>query len=135
MLRIRRLTSTAIMPSRETTGSAGYDLHSPMEIDIGANCRALVPLGFAMQLPLGTYGRITARSVSRCRISFTVCADAIDQDYRGMVSVLLFNLSSKSIRIREGERIAQLILERICTPYVEEVHVLDGGSFSTPDSE
>lgn len=50
-------------------------------------------------------------------------AGVIDADYRGTVHVLLFNLSDKDFEVEEGDRVAQLILERIVTPEVTEVEV------------
>ena len=53
-------------------------------------------------------------------------AGVIDADYRGEVGVVLFNLGSEDVAIEEGDRIAQLILERISTPVVEDVAELPG---------
>ena len=137
MLRICKLSSDATTPSRATAGSAGYDLYSPISTTIGAQDKQLIPLDIVVALPDGTYGRIAPRSGLAHRYFIDVGAGVIDQDYRGNVSVLLFNFSSTPYHVNKGDRIAQMILEQICTPDVEDVSILDntargsGGFMST----
>ena len=119
-VRIRLLSERARIPTRMTNGSAGYDLYAAVDaavpaattsvngaVDIG---RCLVPLGLAVELPIGTVGRIAARSGMSVNFNIEVGAGWIDSDFRGEVMVELKNLSSVDYRITAGDRIAQLIL-------------------------
>ncbi|KFQ26377.1 hypothetical protein N332_12770, partial [Mesitornis unicolor] len=56
---------------------------------------------------------------------FLMAAGVIDEDYRGNVGVVLFNFGKESFEVKKGDRIAQLICERICYPELEEVQALD----------
>ena len=119
-IRITLLSDRAHIPTRMTDGSAGYDLYAAVDavvpaatasatgaVDVG---RCLVPLGFAIELPIGTVGRIAARSGLSVKFNVEVGAGWIDSDFRGEVMVELKNLSSADYKVTAGDRIAQLIL-------------------------
>ena len=119
-IRISLLSDRAHIPTRMTDGSAGYDLYAAVDevvpaattssigaVDIG---RCLVPLGLAIELPIGTVGRIAARSSLSVKFNVEVGAGWIDSDFRGEVMVELKNLSSADYKVTAGDRIAQLIL-------------------------
>lgn len=72
-----------------------------------------------------TDGRIAPRSGLAAKNSIDVGAGVIDADYRGPVKVLLFNHGETGFEVKEGDRVAQLVLERIYTPEVEEVEELE----------
>ncbi|CAG8832600.1 30824_t:CDS:2, partial [Gigaspora margarita] len=114
-LLVKRLSEKAKLPVRGSSLAAGYDLYSAVEMVVPAKGKALVPTEISIALPEGTYGRVAPRSS---------LAGVIDADYRGPVSVLLFNFNDKDYTVKEGERIAQLILERIYTPEVIETDSL-----------
>lgn len=124
MLRICKLSSNAITPTRATPDSAGYDLHSTIDVDIPAYGKALIPIDIAIEMPTGTYGRIAPRSGLAHRSFIDVGAGVIDRDYRGNIQVLLFNLGNLPFRVTKGNRIAQLILEQVLMVDVEVVDVL-----------
>lgn len=75
-------------------------------------------------MPEGTYGRVAPRSGLAWKNFIDVGAGVIDQDYRGNVGVILFNHSDTPFEIKKGDRIAQLILERIVHPVVVEADTL-----------
>jgi dUTP pyrophosphatase len=124
MLRVCRLSTSAILPTRGTPGSAGYDLYSAVTIDIAAHGKALIPLDIALGLPENTYGRIAPRSGLAHQSFIDVGAGVVDRDYRGNVHVLLFNFGEAAFTVSKGDRIAQLIIERIAMVLIEEVNIL-----------
>jgi dUTP pyrophosphatase len=73
----------------------------------------LVDTDIAISVPAGTYGRIAPRSGLASKHFIDTGAGVIDADYRGQVKVLLFNHSDKDFEVKEGDRIAQLVLERV----------------------
>ncbi|RPA96214.1 putative Deoxyuridine 5'-triphosphate nucleotidohydrolase [Choiromyces venosus 120613-1] len=124
-LRIKKLSSKARIPTRGSALAAGYDLYSARDTTIIARGKALVGTDIQMMIPIGTYGRIAPRSGLASKNFIDVGAGVIDADYRGQVMVLLFNHSNEEFVVKEGDRVAQLILERIATPEVVEVDELE----------
>ena len=89
VLKYKLLTSKAYPPTRETTGSIGYDLRSPRFARIPPKGGTYyLPLGIAFQIPEGHYGRLAPKSGLAIYRSISVLAGVIDQDYRGEVFVL-----------------------------------------------
>ena len=81
--------------------------------------------GISIQFPIGLYARIAPRSGLALKRFIDVGAGVVDHDYRGEVGVVLFNHGDQDFVVKMGDRIAQLILEKIDTPPVEEVQGLD----------
>ena len=106
------MNTQAILPTRATSGSAGYDLTAIRDDVIEPGCRKLLPIGVAIKLPWGVYGRIAPRSGLAVKKGIQVGAGVIDPDYTGEIHVLLFNHGTENFEIRTGDRIAQLILEK-----------------------
>lgn len=137
-LRVRRLSENAVIPTKGSSMAAGFDLSSAIEIVVPAKGRCVVSTDLAIEVPEGTYGRVAPRSGLAVKIGLDVGAGVIDRDYRGVVGVVLFNHGDYDFSIRKGDRIAQLILEKIDeTSVVELVDELedtirgDGGFGST----
>ncbi|KAH9850039.1 dUTP pyrophosphatase [Lenzites betulinus] len=124
-LLIKRHSEKARLPTRGSALAAGYDLYSAEIKVIPAHGKALVDTQISVAVPAGTYGRVAPRSGLASKFMIDTGAGVIDADYRGVVFVLLFNLSDKDFTVNEGDRVAQLILERIVTPDVLEVDDLD----------
>lgn len=122
-LLVKRLSEKAKLPTRGSPLSAGYDLYSAERKLIPAHGKALVDTQISIAVPAGTYGRVAPRSGLASKFMIDTGAGVIDADYRGVVFVLLFNLSDKDFQVEEGDRIAQLIIERIYTPELLEVNV------------
>ena len=79
-----------------------------------------------MALPPGCYGRVAPRSGLALKKSIDIGAGVIDSDYRGEVGVILFNFGNKDFIVNMGDRIAQLIFEKIKTPKIKETDELEG---------
>uniref|UniRef100_A0A8C4VB52 Deoxyuridine 5'-triphosphate nucleotidohydrolase n=1 Tax=Falco tinnunculus TaxID=100819 RepID=A0A8C4VB52_FALTI len=109
-LRFTKLSENASAPSRGSARAAGYDLYSAYDCVIPPMEKAVVKTDIQIALPSGCYGRI---------------AGVIDEDYRGNVGVVLFNFGKETFEVKKGDRIAQLICERILYPELEEVQALD----------
>ena len=84
-----------------------------------------MPTDLSIAVPEGTYGRVAPRSGLAVKHFLDVGAGVVDADYRGPLGVVLFNFGKEDYQVREGDRIAQLVLERIVTPDVLEVESLD----------
>ena len=125
-LLVRKVTNNAIIPKRGSKYAVGYDLHAIAKYEIFPNKQAIIGTGLAFSIPLGYYGRVAPRSGMSWKKHSDVGAGVIDPDYRGEVKVILRNLSStEPILINEGDRVAQLILEKCSTPDIVEVESLE----------
>ncbi|BDA40662.1 Deoxyuridine 5'-triphosphate nucleotidohydrolase [Coccomyxa sp. Obi] len=124
-LRVKKLTPEATLPKRGSERAAGYDLASAHDCTVPARGKAVVKTGLSIAIPAGTYARVAPRSGLAVKHFIDTGAGVVDEDYRGEVGVVLFNHSDVDFPVKKGDRIAQLILERIMTPEVEEVEDLD----------
>nr|UDO47117.1 dUTP pyrophosphatase [Pandoravirus massiliensis] len=124
VLGCKRLHVDAVLPKRATAHSAGYDLCVVQEATVPARGRATVPIGLAVAIPQGHYGRVAPRS-SLAQKGIDVGAGVVDADYRGEVKVVLFNHDDEPYVAKAGDHVAQLIIERIATPIAQWVDDLD----------
>ncbi|EGX52822.1 hypothetical protein AOL_s00007g158 [Orbilia oligospora ATCC 24927] len=124
-LHIKKLNDKARAPTRGSAFAAGYDLYASEDTVVPKGGKVLVETGLSMAVPEGTYGRIAPRSGLASKNFIDTGAGVIDADYRGPVKILLFNHSDVDFEIKEGDRVAQLILERIYTPEVVVVENLE----------
>ncbi|KIW93141.1 deoxyuridine 5'-triphosphate nucleotidohydrolase [Cladophialophora bantiana CBS 173.52] len=124
-LLIKKLSANASTPTRGSAFAAGYDLYAAKPITIPSRGKALVSTDLSIATPEGTYGRIAPRSGLAAKHFIDTGAGVIDADYRGEVKVLLFNHSEVDFEVKKGDRIAQLVLERIYTPDIVEVNDLE----------
>ena len=122
---VKRLCNNAALPRRGTDGSAGYDLSAAQECIVPAKGKGIVKIELAISFPPGMYARIAPRFGLALKKFIDVGAGVIDQDYRGEVGVVLFNHGDSNFQVKQGDRIAQLILEKIETPVVQDVQELN----------
>ena len=123
-IRVQRLSEDSRSPTKGSKLAAGHNLYSREDIYIPANNRALVKIGLAIAVQEGTYSRIAPRSGLATK-GISVDAGVIDADYRGEVKVLLVNHNSMNYEVRTGDRIDQLIVERLDDQDWMEVDGLD----------
>ena len=104
------------LPSYETIASAGMDLRANLEqsIELKPLERAIVKTGLFIELPIGYEAQVRPRSGLAAKNGITVLNSpgTIDADYRGEIGVILVNLSADDFIIKNGERIAQLIIAK-----------------------
>lgn len=134
-VKFKKLHPNAIIPTKGTPLSAGFDLYALEDkLIIGGAGNFIVPTGIAVQLPPGTYGRIAMRSGLAVNQHLTVSGGVIDVDYTGPIGVIvtstkIYNIDPSlygrlssygaesflelhSYQIKKGERFAQLIVEK-----------------------
>lgn len=124
-LKFFRLSPHARAPIRSSLRAAGYDITSAHDYVLPAKGKVIVKSDLAIAIPSGHYGRMSPRSSMAWKNHIDVGAGVIDEDYRGNVGVVLFNHSDKDFEIAQGDRVAQLIIERISTPSVREVSTIE----------
>lgn len=116
-------------PSYETPGSAGVDLRANIESEIVLHPmeRMLIPTGLYMAIPEGYEGQVRPRSGMAVKHGITVLntPGTVDSDYRGEVCVILINLSQTNYVIKNGDRIAQMVFNKVERAAFAEVKELD----------
>ena len=125
LLLVKKLSDKARVPTRGSSGAAGYDLYSAKTMLIRPHSRAIVPTDISIKIPCGAYGRVAPRSGLAVNYFIDVGAGVVDRDYRGPLGVVLFNFADTDFEIKQGDRIAQLIVEKIHTDGIREVSELD----------
>ena len=118
-----------LMPRRMTPGSAGLDLHACVDkpVEIAPKQLELIGTGFAIALPPGYEGQVRPRSglALKHKIGVLNSPGTIDSDYRGEISVILFNFGDQPYQVLDQERIAQLVIGAVPSVIFEEVDRLD----------
>lgn len=111
----------AKVPTRADDGCAGYDLSSVENLIILPNTHRMVETGISLQFPKDCYGRIAPRSGLAAKHAVDVLAGVVDSSFRGTLKVILMNNGPNEFIVKSGDRIAQLIFEKIYTPAELEV--------------
>jgi dUTP pyrophosphatase len=131
------------LPKYQTELSAGMDLYAnlPEEITLKSLERKLIPTGLFLELPEGFEAQVRPRSGLALKHGITVLNSpgTIDADYRGEVGVILVNLSAEDFTIKDGDRIAQMVLAKYETAEWESADILSettrgGGGFGSTKS-
>ena len=122
-------TSTNELPKYTTAGSSGMDISAFMEIPrvLKPMERALIPTGIFIELPMGYEMQVRPRSGLAIKQGIT-CLNSpgtIDADYRGEIKIILINLSSEEQVINPGDRIAQMIIQKVERAEFEQVEILN----------
>ncbi|CEG41125.1 deoxyuridine 5-triphosphate nucleotidohydrolase [Plasmopara halstedii] len=121
ILRVKRTTSEAILPTRGSSLAAGLDLSAAYDAIIPSHGKGIIKTDLVIAVPEGCYARVAPRSGLALKNFIDTGAGVIDADYRGNVGVILFNHSNEDFIVKRGDRVAQLILEKIEYPEVQEV--------------
>ena len=106
-------TTGPFVPLYSHPGDAGADLKASEFSIVPARGKALVPTGLCIELPEGHVGLIWPRSGLAVKHSIDCGAGVVDAKYRGEIKVLLFNHSDKNFTIEPGDRIAQLLVQKV----------------------
>lgn len=124
VLRFRKDHPNAQMPTRGSPHAAGLDLYAAMSTMVPARGKAVIDTGIQVALPYGCYGRVAPRSGMAVKNFIDVGAGVVDGDYRGRIGVVLFNHGTDDYQVQVGDRVAQLICERIYYPQLVECETL-----------
>lgn len=123
-MKVKRLSETAILPTRGSPEAAGLDLYAGVRVILPPGTRAVIPTGVAVAIPEDMVGLIWPRSGMAVKHGIDVLAGVIDSDYRGEIAVVLQNHGQEVVTIRQGDRIAQMIVQRYERENVFEVDEL-----------
>lgn len=128
---IQRLDPGLPLPTRAHPGDAGVDLHTAVDVILAPGERALVPTGVAIALPDGYAAFVHPRSGLAARHGVTIvnAPGTVDAGYRGEIKVTLLNTDpERPVRFQRGDRIAQLVVQRVAAPVFYEAVSLPGSA-------
>jgi len=128
---IQRLDPGLPLPQRSHPGDAGADLFAAEDVALGPGQRAVVPTGVAIALPDGYAAFVHPRSGLAARHGVTIvnAPGTVDAGYRGEIRVTLLNTDADHpVALRRGDRIAQLVVQRVELPVFHEVERLPGSA-------
>jgi dUTP pyrophosphatase len=128
---IKRLDPGLPMPARAHPGDAGADLFAAADVELAPGQRAVVPTGVAIALPDGYAAFVHPRSglAARHGVTLVNAPGTVDAGYRGEIRVTLLNTDASSpVRFQRGDRIAQLVVQRVERPVFHEVDTLPGAA-------
>ena len=146
---VRRLDPDLPLPAYAHPGDAGADLVTTQDVVLEPGQRAMVPTGVAIALPAGYAAFVHPRSglAHKLGVGVVNAPGTVDAGYRGEIKVLLVNHDrTDTVRLRRGDRIAQLVVQRVERARFHEVELLPGsargegghgstGGFAGPDAE
>ena len=128
---ITRLDPEVPLPAYARPGDAGADLFAAEDVDLAPGERALVRTGIAIALPQGYAGFVHPRSglAARHGVTLVNAPGTIDAGYRGEIKVILLNTDpARAVSLRRGDRIAQLVVQRVENVTFREVPALPGSA-------
>ncbi|MFA6888246.1 MAG: dUTP diphosphatase [Candidatus Woesearchaeota archaeon] len=123
---IVKLDKTLPTPFYAHHGDAGMDLYSAVELVLNPGERAIVPTGLKIAIPYGFEVQIRPRSglAAKHGISIVNAPGTIDHQYRGELGIIMINHGKDPFPVKKGERVAQMIFNKIEFAYLEEVEEL-----------
>jgi len=129
-VKIARIDPRVQLPQYESAGAAGMDLRAFLDADVSIPPlgRARVPTGLRIEIPEGYEGQVRPRSGLAIKFGVTVLNSpgTIDSDYRGDVDIILANLGAEAFVVKNGDRIAQLVI----APVLSGAEIVETGELS-----
>jgi len=116
-IKIARLNTAAILPTRKNPQDAGLDIYACQETLIPAHTHGITPTGITMEIPQGYVAILKPKG----RNNHLLGAGVVDAGYQGEILVKIFNPTNEPLLIRSGDAIGQILIIPILTPAVEEV--------------
>jgi dUTP pyrophosphatase len=123
LIKIKKINPDAVIPKYAHVGDAGMDLFSVEDLILKPKHRAIVKTGLSIEFPKEYVALMWDKS-GIAKEGITTLAGVGDSGYRGEYKIVLINLSSENYEIKKGQKIAQLLIQKIETPEVEEVSEL-----------
>ncbi len=123
-IKVKKFSEDAILPSYAHKGDAGMDLFSIEDLIIKAGERAIVHTGIGMEYPAGYCTLIWDKSGMFGNNGIKVMGGVFEHIYKGEYKIILLNTSEKDYLVKKGQKIAQVLVQPICTAEIEEVQEL-----------
>lgn len=120
-IRVKKLHPDAKVPAFAHPGDAGMDLYSVEDMVLAPGERGSVPTGIAIELPDGYVSLVWDKSGPSHKFGVKTLGGVLDSGYRGEYLIGLINLGQENFEIKKGQKIAQLLIQKVERPEIEEV--------------
>lgn len=130
-IKVKKLEPKAIIPTRSNQSDAGWDLHSVSTRNLAPNQRVTYRTGISFEIPEGYVGLVWPRSGLAIKEGVDVLAGVVDSGYRGEVMICLLNTGIRHVEIKEGDRIAQILFQKVPECKLQEVEILQNSDRGT----
>lgn len=124
-LKVKKLDPLAKIPTRAHHDDAGMDVYSVEDLTLRPEERRAIRTGIAMAIPSGYVGLIWDKSGVAAKSGVKTMGGVIDAGYRGEIQVVMRNLSTEDFVIEKGSKIAQMLIQRVELPEIEEADELE----------
>ena len=125
---VKKVDPRIALPKYESEGASGMDLRAFLDSDVSIEpfARVKIPTGLRVEIPEGFEAQVRPRSGLALKYGLTVLNSpgTIDSDYRGDIEIILINLGAGDVIIKDGDRIAQLVITPVCRPFIKEAVTL-----------
>lgn len=125
ILKIKKIYEDSIIPRYAHNYDAGLDLYSYESYLLKPLERITVKTGISMEIPQGYFGSIRDRSGLASKKGVHTLAGVVDSNYRGEIGIVIINLGNENLEINKGDKIAQILIQKVETPEIEEVNELN----------
>lgn len=124
LIKFQKILDDAIIPHYAHLGDAGMDIFSAEDAVIKAGERKNIRTGVKMEMPNGFVGLVWDKSGLAMKNGIKTMAGVIDSGYRGEIGIVLVNLSDQDFKIEKGQKIAQMLIQKVEWAEIEEVQEL-----------
>ncbi|MEF3692056.1 MAG: dUTP diphosphatase [Candidatus Moraniibacteriota bacterium] len=124
-IKIKKINSEAKIPTYANKSDAGMDLYSVEDLNVEPGKILTCKTGIAMEIPFGYAGLVWDKSGVAFKGGIKTMGGVIDSGYRGEIKVILTNLSAKEYSVKKGDKVAQILIQKVENPDLEEVIDLD----------
>lgn len=120
IVKVKKLIKIAKLPTYARHGDAGLDVYSIEDVVLGAGERKAIKTGISCEIPSGYAFFVWDKSGLAVEFGIKTMAGVIDSGYRGEIRIVLLNTSQKPYKIKKGEKIAQLVLQKVEAAEIKE---------------
>jgi dUTP pyrophosphatase len=127
-IKFKKVNKDAKIPLQAHLGDAGMDLISTENYILPSNANHAFSTGICMEIPFGYAGFVMERSGLALKEKIMVMGGVIDSGYRGEIKVILYNAGKKSYEFKAGDKLAQIVIQKVEQPEIVEVSELSDAS-------
>ena len=124
-LQIKQLSETATLPTRSHEHDSGLDLYASEDTLVTYTHASVIPTGIAVNIPPGYEGQIRPRSGKSSKTNLRVILGTVDAGYNSEIGIIADTLNKSEYLVRKGEKIAQLVIQKVELPQLEIVDQFD----------
>jgi len=120
-VKIKKLSPEAVLPSYALEGDAGLDIYALEDSEVSPGARAMIPTGVAIEIPKGYVALVWDKGGIAYKNGIKTMAGVCDSNYRGEYKIIILNTSKEIFKVKKGNKIAQILIQKVEQAEIEEV--------------